>query len=143
MKCPVDNTVLKKQLYEGIIEIDYCDTCSGTWLDASELEKIQEVITNDHKAELGRIPDYVGKAILMEKTRNKPPVNCPKCHEQLERREYGYCSQVFIDSCVNGHGVWLDKDELKELEIFYERSRIETSKMRLGFLGSLLDLFKR
>jgi uncharacterized protein len=142
MKCPVDKTALKKQLYEGVIEIDFCEACGGTWLDASELEKIQEVLTNDHKEELKKIPDYVGKAILMEKTKENPPVNCPVCKEQLERKEYGYCSQVFIDSCIHGHGVWLDKNELSDLEIFYERSRMQAHKIRLGFLGSLLEIFK-
>jgi Zn-finger nucleic acid-binding protein len=142
MKCPVDNTPLKKRIYEGSVEIDYCETCKGTWLDATELEKIQENLTADHQEELRRIPDYVGKAILMEKTKDNAAICCPKCNEQLERKEYGYCSQVYIDSCINGHGIWLDKDELEELEIFYERSRIEANKMKRGFLKSLLDIFK-
>lgn len=143
MNCPIDHTPLTRQTYEGSVEIDRCETCGGTWLDASELEKIQEILTNDHKRELEKIPDYVGMAILMEKTKDAPAVNCPVCSEPLERREYAYCSQVYIDSCIHGHGIWLDKDELRELEVFYERSRMEAREIRIGFLSSLLDYFRR
>jgi len=138
MKCPVDGYELVRKIYENSVEVDACNDCNGIWLDANELEKIQNIKLNDYKEELERIPDYVGKSILMAKSKDKPLVACPKCHTELERREYGYCSQIYIDSCINGHGIWLDKNELKDLEIFYERSRMETSSMRKGFFRSLL-----
>ena len=39
MKCPVDNTTLIVSDRQGI-EIDYCPTCKGVWLDRGELDKI-------------------------------------------------------------------------------------------------------
>ncbi len=39
MKCPVDNAVLVLADKSGI-EIDYCPTCRGVWLDRGELDKI-------------------------------------------------------------------------------------------------------
>jgi len=140
MKCPIDNIELNKITYEDV-EIDSCEKCGGVWLDKYELEQIQDIKLNDYKEELSKIPDYVGKSILMSKTKDNPPVNCPKCNRQTERREYGYCSQIYIDSCINGHGVWLDKDELKDLEVFYERARINSKDIKKGFFKSLLDLF--
>lgn len=118
---------------------DWCTTCGGVWLDKGELEVIQDIIINDYSEELKHLPDFVGKSILLAKAKDAPPVNCPVCDRTLERREYGYGSQIMIDACVNGHGVWLDKHELKDLEIFYERSRIETAKIRMGFFKGLLD----
>lgn len=138
MNCPIDSIPLVKKIYESSIEIDACPTCEGIWLDKGELEKLQDIQINDYKEELRRIPDYVGKSILLARSKNKKPINCPVCQKELERREYGFSSQVMIDSCVNGHGVWLDKGELKDLEIFYERSRIETAKMRKGFFSGIL-----
>lgn len=138
MNCPVDQSPLTRKIYEDAIEIDLCDTCGGVWLDKGELEKIQDIRVNDYSEELKMIPDYVGKSILLAKSKNASPVHCPVCHSILERREYGYGSQVMIDSCVHGHGVWLDKGELKDLELFYERSRVDTAKMRKGFLRGLL-----
>ncbi len=41
MQCPVDQTVLQMTDRQGI-EIDYCPTCRGVWLDRGELDKIIE-----------------------------------------------------------------------------------------------------
>jgi Zn-finger nucleic acid-binding protein len=39
MKCPVDNTTLVMAGRNGV-EIDYCPSCRGVWLDRGELDKI-------------------------------------------------------------------------------------------------------
>ncbi len=41
MKCPIDNTTLSISDRNGI-EIDYCPSCRGVWLDRGELDKIIE-----------------------------------------------------------------------------------------------------
>ncbi len=41
MKCPTDETTLVMSERSGI-EIDYCPTCRGVWLDRGELDKIVE-----------------------------------------------------------------------------------------------------
>jgi Zn-finger nucleic acid-binding protein len=41
MKCPVCHTELQIAVRAGI-EIDYCPTCRGVWLDRGELDKIIE-----------------------------------------------------------------------------------------------------
>lgn len=41
MQCPVDNTTLVMSERQGI-EIDYCPTCRGVWLDRGEIDKIVE-----------------------------------------------------------------------------------------------------
>ena len=41
MLCPHDQTVLQMTERQGI-EIDYCPTCRGVWLDRGELDKIIE-----------------------------------------------------------------------------------------------------
>ena len=41
MTCPVDGTTLVMSERSGI-EIDYCPTCRGVWLDRGELDKIIE-----------------------------------------------------------------------------------------------------
>lgn len=41
MKCPADETPLVMTERTGI-EIDYCPTCRGVWLDRGELDKIVE-----------------------------------------------------------------------------------------------------
>ena len=39
MKCPVDGATLLMTERSGV-EIDYCPTCRGVWLDRGELDKI-------------------------------------------------------------------------------------------------------
>jgi Zn-finger nucleic acid-binding protein len=39
MACPIDGTTLTMSERSGI-EIDYCPTCRGVWLDRGELDKI-------------------------------------------------------------------------------------------------------
>jgi len=41
MQCPNDGTVLTMSERSGI-EIDYCPSCRGVWLDRGELDKIIE-----------------------------------------------------------------------------------------------------
>lgn len=41
MQCPSDGTVLVMSERSGI-EIDYCPSCRGVWLDRGELDKIVE-----------------------------------------------------------------------------------------------------
>ena len=41
MSCPVDGTTLVMSERSGI-EIDYCPSCRGVWLDRGELDKIIE-----------------------------------------------------------------------------------------------------
>ena len=41
MQCPTDGTVLTMSERSGI-EIDYCPSCRGVWLDRGELDKIIE-----------------------------------------------------------------------------------------------------
>lgn len=42
MKCPIDSTVDLVMTDRSGIEIDYCPTCRGVWLDRGELDKIIE-----------------------------------------------------------------------------------------------------
>jgi len=41
MQCPVDGATLMMTQRNGV-EIDYCPTCRGVWLDRGELDKIVE-----------------------------------------------------------------------------------------------------
>ena len=41
MQCPNDGAVLQMSERQGV-EIDYCPTCRGVWLDRGELDKLIE-----------------------------------------------------------------------------------------------------
>lgn len=46
MKCPIDNVELQMTERQSV-EIDYCPTCRGVWLDRGELDKIIERVAQD------------------------------------------------------------------------------------------------
>jgi hypothetical protein len=49
MPCPIDGSALVMSERQGI-EIDYCPTCRGVWLDRGELDKIVERSSADVQA---------------------------------------------------------------------------------------------
>ncbi len=142
MNWPDDSEELRKIKYEAQIEVDQCPSCLGMWLDYGELESIQNSLENDYTGELQSIPNYFDKSHKLALARNEGSYNCPHCRNEMEKREYGYCSQIMIDVCPSCRGVWLHKDEVKELEIFFEKNRLEAKDIRKGFLQSLISFFR-
>jgi uncharacterized protein len=51
MNCPVCKNVALVLADRQGIEIDYCPTCRGVWLDRGELDKLIERSTTSHRAE--------------------------------------------------------------------------------------------
>jgi len=141
MQCPKDSSELQKRIFEADIEIDECPKCKGMWLDHGELEQIQETLEHDYTNELSKMPEYINDTVELAKNRSETTLSCPACGGTMEKREYGYCSLVVIDSCPSCQGIWLDKGELKKLEIFFERCRHDASHARTGFLASLFGMF--
>lgn len=123
MKCPRDAQELVTKTYEAKIEIDSCGKCGGIFLDAGELEKIQETVERDYKN--ARPADDVSEAIEAARNSQRGPISCPKCAGEMLARPYGMGSPIVIDVCEAGCGIWLDKGELEALEQFFETSRAE------------------
>lgn len=141
--CPRDQTALKTTQYEDQIEVDECASCGGLWLDDGELEAIQRSSEHDYRGDLASLPDSVAASITLAEQDGLGPINCPKCGVEMENREYGYCSQIMIDSCPEGCGLWLDRGEIQALEIFFERAQEEADReipMRYRLWASLRGL---
>jgi Zn-finger nucleic acid-binding protein len=61
MSCPVDGATLVMSDWQGI-EIDYCPTCRGIWLDRGELDKIIErTDTIAPPAQVAHAEGYLGR----------------------------------------------------------------------------------
>jgi uncharacterized protein len=57
MPCPIDNSPLVMSERQGI-EIDYCPTCRGVWLDRGELDKIIERSAAESLQQSPRYPEH-------------------------------------------------------------------------------------
>lgn len=80
MKCPVDQAVLEIS-NRANIEIDYCPTCRGVWLDRGELDKIierSEPVTPAAAPYRSHAPDY----------REEPRYEAPRPQERRYDDDY-------------------------------------------------------
>lgn len=87
-----------------------CPTCQGSWLtsaclgqalcDKQEDKELLEVFEGDGQAEIGHTfaPSRVLRA-------------CPCCEQPMENHKFED-SGVWLDTCSQGHGIWLDRGEL-------------------------------
>ena len=112
-------------MVESKIEVDRCVTCRGLWLDHGELEQLQQTIERDYRGVFYEPPNPVEGIRRAAEQAERGEIACPKCGTLMTAQQYGYTSQVFIDICPEGCGVWLDDGELRELELFFERSQQE------------------
>lgn len=97
MYCPVCNKSMIILEYDQI-EIDYCPSCAGCWLDQGELELMLEA--SDGMFDLSKF-----------KSAPKGKRRCPRCHKKL-KVDFFPGTEVEVDICPNDGGIWLDKGEL-------------------------------
>ena len=76
MQCPTDGTVLVMSERSGI-EIDYCPTCRGVWLDRGELDKIIDRSLHQSPA--------------------SPPARQPMPHQDSGYQRPGYSDAQYAD----------------------------------------------
>jgi Zn-finger nucleic acid-binding protein len=143
--CPRDGAQLEWLRYESDIEVERCPSCRGMWLDHGKLEALQRITERDYRSKLDEPVDSVSTMLEQAKLL-QAPIQCPKCGGEMETREYAQCSQIVIDSCVDGCGIWLDAGELEALEKLYERGNRDADGAAESFeylWVSLVGLLRR
>ena len=108
MNCPVCKKPLVVLELEQI-EVDYCTSCSGVWLDAGELELLLE--TDEDRSRLVNLFKEAGE--IKEKSHD-----CPICRKEMKKFEIGEKGKVVVDKCRKNHGIWFDKVELQKVVEF-------------------------
>jgi uncharacterized protein len=118
MNCPKCSVALNQEIYEGT-EIDKCPKCKGVWLDSGELTKIIDVKEETFKPSL--IQETLETAHSgVPQDEQRRVVRCPKCNSAMRANNYDFQSGIIIDTCQNGHGVWLDRNELEKVQAHRE-----------------------
>jgi hypothetical protein len=108
MICPVCKEPLVVLELEQV-EVDYCTSCDGVWLDAGELELLLD--TDEERTRL--ISLFKEAETVKEKS-----YDCPVCGKQMKKFEIGERGRVVVDKCKKNHGIWFDKGELKKVVEF-------------------------
>lgn len=110
MKClRCENVELEVQVKgEGadVFEVDACKACSGVWLDADELGKLDDnlfvdVETIDYQPASASAEDAV--------------ITCPRCKVKMDKVHPGGFANTVLDNCPQCKGFWLDAGELEKM----------------------------
>lgn len=120
-RCPRDGEPLWAIRYESET-IDVCLKCGGAWCDAGELERVVGVRELQFAASAH--PDIQADESKTRASREREllsDLNCVFCEGPLQPVNYSYNSGVLLDRCAQGHGIWLDCEELERVQVFIER----------------------
>jgi Zn-finger nucleic acid-binding protein len=105
MVCPVcKESMIALELHE--IEIDYCSSCEGIWLDDGELEALME-----DSEEKEKLLD----TFTLVKNPGERSHRCPVCRKRMQKVNVGDDEKLMIDQCKRGHGFWFDRGELHQV----------------------------
>jgi hypothetical protein len=88
------------------IEVDYCPETGGIWLDAGELELL---LGSDEAARA--VLDH-GEPAGQSRERRYP---CPICGTRMRKWSLGDGLPIIYDKCPEGHGMWFDRGELRQV----------------------------
>ncbi|MFC1588356.1 zf-TFIIB domain-containing protein [Planctomycetota bacterium] len=119
MKCPRCQADLKEIIYEGV-EIDTCASCGGEWLDDGEMKKINDIREETFTSqEIGLVKGIEDQILVAERSLDHNLL-CPHCSKPMRQINYASTTGVVIDKCPDCKGIWLDKDELENVQILVE-----------------------
>lgn len=105
--CPKCDLALMALTFRDV-EVDYCSQCRGYWLDAGEVERLMEVA--------GTTLSEEARAFLDGPATGRPGHKylCPRCDREMEQIQ-GDGSQLTLDRCAHGHGLWFDHNEFLDM----------------------------
>jgi len=110
----------------GGVALDQCRACGGVWVAQANFEHLAA-----GKAERGQVlgalpgPGPHG-AVHLGEVRYRP---CPQCGKLMNRVNYAHISGAILDTCKD-HGLWFDRDELRQVLEFIEGGGMEKSHAR-------------
>lgn len=106
----------------GGLDMHQCQKCGGLWLAKERFE----ALASARERRSLNLPVADPKAAPSAKA----PIHyrpCPMCHQLMNRYNYAKMSGIILDSCRK-HGIWFDKDELKQCMTFVESGGLERSR---------------
>ena len=104
MNCPVcKEAMIVLELND--VEIDYCYSCGGIWLDSGELDIL-----------LGSAQNRDNLLNSFEEIKSKEKKKkCPICSKKMLKIQAGTDEKVLLDKCKKNHGIWFDLGELEQV----------------------------
>ncbi len=107
-QCPTCGRELRAQSLLSI-NVDECPHCKGIWFEKDELRHSKDHADKDLNwmdFEIWKHPD-----LFEIEPRH---LKCPKCQTEMVAIRYGE-TKVTVDYCKNCQGIWLDRNEFKQI----------------------------
>jgi hypothetical protein len=110
MNCPRCNLELTNKIildFKYFLNIDYCCSCGGIWLENSELTRLEKTVE----------PTFFEIRKIPEMQEQMQTLNCPSCEvsQVLQKAHHLRDNHVIIDLCPVCKGVWLDTGEIEAI----------------------------
>jgi len=100
-----------------MIEVDSCPNCRGMWLDANELDKLEDMAFDDDA--------HKGSLVHFQSRTDYP---CPHCGAVLEEFQYRLYD-LKLDYCAeHEHGFWLDAGEDERVMTFMRQRAVNIQR---------------
>ncbi len=146
VKCPRCGVDLLAAIRHKI-QVNYCQSCKGMWLEHDELEELEDEVFDFGDRWKGTL--VFSSAATTDR--------CPECTALLQRFSYRFY-ELQMEFCPNQHGYWLDDDEdtrvlelMKREEADLQRKLLAEDKWAVtlrhmrsrSFFSKLRDLFHR
>jgi membrane associated rhomboid family serine protease/Zn-finger nucleic acid-binding protein len=97
--------------------VDICPHCGGIWFDPGELYKYLETFKRINEISPPALPAAVSAAATAP-----PPLealrSCPRCLAPMQKYNYSYNSNIFLDRCPQCQGIWADQNEIQKIARF-------------------------
>jgi len=110
----------------GGVDIHQCHSCGGLWLAKDRFEALAKARAQQNLNLPGQATPSVPLPSHTEPVRYR---KCPVCTRFMNRVNYARISGVILDSCRD-HGLWFDKDELRQVLAFVDGGGLEKSRER-------------
>ncbi len=118
MNCPDCNVALVPKNSKNI-PMQVCPKCQGMWLDATELEKLEDKAFYDDDDLKGTL---VFKLIPSDRA-------CPQCGNKMKKFNYRFYD-LELETCEQNHGYWLDKgEETRVVELMKDEEKSLHNKL--------------
>lgn len=91
-------------------ELDYCTACKGVWFDNVEMDLMLKTLRLEK-------PEFLLDNLLHhpEAISNEKKRKCPICGKTMKLINIGDKTDVIIDICPAGDGLWFDNGEVVQM----------------------------
>lgn len=112
-----------------------CPSCHGIWFEGGELSDAGEL---PYSELMQAFQDQLDAASAQPAPGAANELPCPRCQKPLDRHQYDVSSGIVVDSCLDGHGVWLDRGEVIAIHRYLEESAKDLPPEKLAELNAQL-----